>query len=322
MIPLRLVQWFTMPADPAVFSGTPGVTGLAAHPKGGLLACAMDRRLVLCDLSAKPVEQKPLGPVAAAKHHAWAHENWLHDVAVHGERVATAGYDRLVRLWKWGESKADADLAGHGDWVRVVLFSPDGKTLASAGDDGTARLWDAATGKPLAVLEAGDRYLDALAWSPDGRTLLAAGHDGILRFWDAAGRRLIRSVDIGNRRDIEDEPLNGGFSYPGGARGLAVSPDGKTVAVAGLYSLVLLGVDGKKAGEVAGRAFGCAFSPDGKRLLFSQEKDLVVLDAATRKETHRMKGDQLGLFAMLWLDGKRVAAGGCNGRVGIWEIPA
>src|SRR4051794_23683099 len=101
----RSVKTFAMPVDAAVFAGVPSVTALKPLPKANvLLAAAMDRRVVCCDLAA---EAK--GPLKG-KHHSWSHDNWIYDLDVHpdGERVATGGTDRQIKIWKWGE---DAPLA-------------------------------------------------------------------------------------------------------------------------------------------------------------------------------------------------------------------
>ena len=64
-----------------------------------------------------------------------------------GKLVASASYDKTVRLWDSATGAARRTLEGHRGRVWGVAFSPDGKTLASAGDDGTVRLWDSATGR-------------------------------------------------------------------------------------------------------------------------------------------------------------------------------
>src|SRR4051794_41221849 len=98
----KLLRSFTMPVDPAVFAGVPSVTALKPLPSANvLLAAAMDRRVVCCDLSATGTGRLP------AKHLAWSHENWVHSLDVHpdGSRVATGGADRRIKLWKWGQDK-------------------------------------------------------------------------------------------------------------------------------------------------------------------------------------------------------------------------
>ncbi|KAH7123435.1 hypothetical protein B0J13DRAFT_612182, partial [Dactylonectria estremocensis] len=70
-----------------------------------------------------------------------------------GKTLASASYDKTVRLWDAATGTHRQTLEGHGDTVTAVAFSPDGKTLASASDDKTVRLWDAATGTHRQTLE-------------------------------------------------------------------------------------------------------------------------------------------------------------------------
>jgi WD40 repeat protein len=312
-----------MPVDATAFSGVPSVTTLRAMPKANvLLAAAMDRRLVACDLSATATGTARI----PGKHLSWSHDNWIHCLDVHpdGARVATGGTDRHIKLWRWGQEKPLADIAAHDDCVRAVAFSPDGKLLASAGDDGRVRLWDVATGKAVATLDGQGRFLDALTWSVDGKQLLCAGGDGRIHEWDVASRGLKRSIEVDNRRYVEDEPLNGGFSYPGGIRDLACSPDGKLLAAVGLTSLHVFDMSGgKEVLKQAGRGFGVAFDPKSERLAFSQEMAILLWDFRTKSVRHTIPTGQLGLFSMSFLDGgQTLISGGCNGWVGVWELPA
>jgi WD40 repeat protein len=309
-----------MPVDAAAFAGVPSVTALKPLPHAHvLLAAAMDRRVVSCNLAARPA-----ATAIPATHLAWSHDNWVHDLDVHpdGARVATGGNDRHIKIWKWGQDRPLFAFKAHGDSVRVVAFSRDGRLLASAGDDCLVRLWDAATASPLATLDAGGSFLDVLAWSADSKRLFSSGNDGRIVAWDVERRMLDRFLDIDNRRDIEDEPLNGGFSYPGGVRGMTCSPDGKLLAAVGLKSLnVLDTASGKEVLRQDGRGFGVAFDPTGRYLAWSQENAILVWDFRESRVSHRLNVNQLGLFDICFLDGgKQLASGGCNGQVGIWDL--
>ena len=325
--PPRLVRSYAIPVDEAVFAGIPSVTALKPLPAMNLmLAAAMDHRVIGCDLASE-IPAEDAGEDAAGltgTHLNWSHGGWIHALDVHpdGRRVATGGVDRIVKLWRWGEDEPLAVCAGHEEWVRVLAFSPDAQLLASAGDDCMVRLWNVETAEQLATLDPETSYLDALAWSPDSTTLYAGGNDGLIHSWDVRQEKLIGSTDIGNRRNIEDETLNGGFSYPGGIRGMTCSPSGELLAAVGLTSLrVLNTADGGEVLSREGRGFGVAFHPSSRWLAFSQEKDIVFWDFESGQECQRVPANQLGLFDIAFFDdGRRLAAGGCNGRVDIWDL--
>src|SRR5207249_1465665 len=50
-------------------------------------------------------------------------------------------------------------LAGHGDGIFSVAFSPDGSSLASASRDRTIKLWDMATGQVIRTLKGHDNQV-------------------------------------------------------------------------------------------------------------------------------------------------------------------
>ena len=64
-----------------------------------------------------------------------------------GSTVASASYDRTVKLWDARSGEERQTLKGHDDSVTAVAFSPDGSTVASASDDQTVKLWDARSGE-------------------------------------------------------------------------------------------------------------------------------------------------------------------------------
>lgn len=57
-----------------------------------------------------------------------------------GRRLATAGADKVVRVWDAETGKELKALPSPGR-VTVVAFSPDGKSLAAGSMDGSIRIW-------------------------------------------------------------------------------------------------------------------------------------------------------------------------------------
>ena len=74
-------------------------------------------------------------------------------------------------------------LEGHGDWVKSVCFSPDGRQVASGSYDRTVRLWEGGTGACVRTLEGHGKWVMSVCFSPDGRQLASGSEDGAVRLW-------------------------------------------------------------------------------------------------------------------------------------------
>ena len=117
--------------------------------------------------------------------------------------------DISIRLWDISAGKHLSALRGHKKPVKVLAFSPDGKTLASAGMGGTVRLWNPDTGEQLrSLVQLGltdtdqefsastqqTAWTDALAFSPDGSTLASGDHHGTVRLWRVNDGKLLSTI--------------------------------------------------------------------------------------------------------------------------------
>jgi len=137
-----------------------------------------------------------------------------------------------------------------------AVFSGDGKLLFSADpykNIPQVRLWDAVTGKPRTTW-ALDEGTEAFSLSADGRTLA---------FVDRASPTVVRLCDPATGKERRPATLN----KPAADR-IALSPDGKTLAIAGQAGVSLWDVaTGKETRRWKQRSdSGPVFAADGKRV--------------------------------------------------------
>jgi WD40 repeat protein len=153
-----------------------------------------------------------------------------------------------------------------------MRFTPDGRTLVTAGEDGQVLAWDVEGGSVAQRFAGHSREVDGLDLTADGRTLLTASLDGRAILWDLAGdRRLDRRFPVGVA-----------FDFPFTPRGIAVSSDGRTLALTQSNGTVDL-IDTstlRQRGALPARnpvATAVAFSPDGRLLAVTGSGGRVTL---------------------------------------------
>jgi WD40 repeat protein len=103
--------------------------------------------------------------------------------------LATASWDRTLKLWDTASGELLGTFRGHTSWVQTVAFSPDGRRLVSASGDCTWKIWDTTTFQLLLSVPGHDAGMGSVAasvaFSPDGLRLATAGPDNRLKVWDA-----------------------------------------------------------------------------------------------------------------------------------------
>ena len=237
------------------------------------------------------------------------HTGQLNDVAISpdGAWVATASYDRSLRVWP-ADGRGDPRVLEHGGGVLTVEFTPAGDGVASGGRDGTVVVWSFRQDTHVA-LQGCPRSVYDVAVSPDGRRVAAACSAGYGLVW-----RL-------------DEPAAAPLvlAHEGPVWRVAFSPDGERVLtgsadrtarlwdVSGGAPVVLRGHTGTLR--------SVAFSPDGAWLLTGGDDASVHVWPAAGGPARILRGHE----ARVWMarfspDGEQIVSVSDDGTARVWPM--
>jgi WD40 repeat protein len=269
------------------------------------------------------------------------------------EVAASAGDDKVVKIWNLRNSQEEHTLIGHNHAIVALGFAPSGEWIASGQADGPIKIWDVNTGTVLSTFlgqalpkhMVGGKYsLRTLAVSPTGKFIASSG-----------GGQFFASED----KVMLWEPMTGTIvrTWPERAEQVVFSPDGKRLAFAGYYhdkdarpddhttdaqimvvdvnsgkELLRLRTDDQEPqhtleGPVHSWVNRIAFSPDGTQIVGASNRGWVhVWDLDSRKVLHVFRAHQGGaatedvILALAFSpDGKRIVTGGKESDVRLWD---
>jgi WD40 repeat protein/DNA-binding SARP family transcriptional activator len=193
-------------------------------------------------------------------------------VSPDGREFALGSQAGGVRLLDLTSGRVRRMQGGHRGEVSRLRFTPDGRRLVTAGHDGQVLVWDVDEGSVTERFAGHSAEVDGLDITADGRTLITASVDGRAILWDLAGdRRLDRRFPVGVSFDVPFTP-----------RGIAVSPDGRTLALTesdGTVDLIDAATLQRRAvlRALPAAATAVAFSPDGRLLAVTGASDRITL---------------------------------------------
>lgn len=156
------------------------VEDIVFSPDGKQLAVAVFRRgeFRLLDL-------------AAHGQRAIAHQEiYGLDYSPDGTTLATAGWDKVIRLWNPASGELRNQVVVNLPQVQDprmygVKFSPDGKLLATANMSAALLIWDAKSLTVKRHIQVDRSFISkALAFSPDGLRLATGDAGGVVQLWD------------------------------------------------------------------------------------------------------------------------------------------
>jgi WD40 repeat protein len=295
--------------------------GVAFNPDGSRIVSIghYDKKVMIWDASKGQLVKK-----------LEDHTGFLRGLALsaRGDLLATGSDNELILWtvdWLADEYKLVRKVPAPASWL---AFDTDGKTILAGKHDKNdnsfheVTRWDLASGQrvgqPLTLQGRGNwAYYDL---SPDGKTLFATRGDPDVPY--------VRTYDAHTGKELFERQ-----GHTGSVCSVAVSPDGKTLASAGvdrtvrLWNLANWTPDQplppvRKLTGHTDVIWSLCFSPDGKMLASgSHDTTIVLWDPATGKPVRTLTG-HLSTWARLAFspDGATVAAGSADGKVQRWDV--
>jgi WD40 repeat protein len=153
---------------------TDRITAVRFLPDGSQLVIADGR---IAESGTVRIADLASGSVIAS----WpAHADTIFDLAVSGDGkiLATAGGDKLVKMWDMATHKETARFEGHVAQVLTLAFDANASRLVSGGIDQQIKVWDVKTHERTNTLGTHTTAINAVAWAAAQNAVVAVTEAG------------------------------------------------------------------------------------------------------------------------------------------------
>jgi WD40 repeat protein len=229
-----------------------------------------------------------------------------------GDRIFTGSLDGTARMWDAASGRLLRTFSGHERNVGIAALAAGGRRLITSGQDGTVRLWESESGVPLSIVAAHAVGMKAIKASPSGDAIVTCGMDGHVKLWRPRLDPMVATL-----AGHEGSVTSARFDREGG-RVVTCSDDGTI----GLW-------DARTGERLASRRVAAAMrycradlAPDGRHVAVSSQtsNEVAVLDLTDEAAAvARLIGHQAGTTDVAWDRAGRIASGGRDGTVRLWQ---
>lgn len=288
------------------------------------------------------------------------HNSTVFAVAFHpdGKRVASSGYDNLIKVWDATSGEIQFTLDRHDSPVVDLAFTPDGRRLASASWDHSIKVWDMSNTRELFTLRGHSSWVSSVAFMPQGDRLISGSRDRTIKLWDGEtgnqaitmsgqgavwitalafhprGRRLAAAPKVGDGIWIWQANIGIPGGNLDGSDAVAFSPEGDRLAAGFQDSSKKEGSqNGVRIWDEESRKLlltldhprsvnAVAYSSFGRWLATaSMDSHVRIFDAATGKLVRTLEGHDAAVYGLAFrADGQVLATGSADRSVRLWEV--
>ncbi|MEN3040676.1 MAG: LysM peptidoglycan-binding domain-containing protein [Bacteroidia bacterium] len=227
-----------------------------------------------------------------------------------GSKLATASWDKTIRIWDIQSKSSREVLRGHTHIVEKVFFSQDLRYLVSFSEDFSARVWDLYKGQTIARLWGHKDNLTHVSLSADASLILTTSLDKTARLWKGMSGENIHTFTL------DSEVLYGVLTRDGTRAAIGTQ-------LGSLYLWTSSSNQPLRLQAHNGPITCIVLSPDEQYIVTLSEDGTAALWTWDLKLLARLKGHTGALKAASFSpDGKKVVTSASDSTLRIWEIPS